>query len=75
MLQSVATLISVFIAVGMVAVISAILADDWVAVARALGRRAQPRPAIFPAQSRADGRAKVRVVRVSSQSAPMRAAA
>ena len=75
MLQSVATLISVFIAIGMVAVIAAILSDDWAAVARALGWRTAPRVAAFHPRSRVDGRARVRVVRVSSQSAPMRAAA
>ena len=75
MLQSVATLISVFIAIGMVAVIAAILADDWAAVARAFGRGVEVRPTAFHRHSRSDGRATARVVRISSQSAPMRAAA
>jgi hypothetical protein len=76
MLQIVATLLSTMLALGALALIVAILADDWRSVVRALRniRDYQPLPlAVQPRIAMQDRRA--RVVRVSSQSAPRRAAA
>ncbi len=70
--QSVATLASLIIAGAMMAVIIGVIADDWVNVVRALalGREIGPLDiAAAPAGRRA------RVVRVSPQSVPLRAAA
>ncbi|WP_420138225.1 hypothetical protein [Sphingomonas sp.] len=74
MLQSVATLSSVLIMSAMIAVIVAILADDWQAVTTALGLKPTATPAPLPAAMRSAGR-RARVVRIRSQSAPLRAAA
>jgi hypothetical protein len=75
MLQSVATLVSLMIAAGALAVIVNVLADDWRLVVRALGfgRSFDAKPVFAAARPRGDRRA--RVVRVSPQSAPQRAAA
>ncbi len=74
MLQSVATLISLFIAAGMIAVIAGVLADDWVKIMHALGLHA-PIESASPVRARPPGDRRARVVRVRSQSAPLRAAA
>ena len=76
MLQNVATIISTSLAMGALALIAYILADDWRSVVRALRnvRQYQPLPlAVHPRVTIGDRRA--RVVRVSSQSAPRRAVA
>jgi hypothetical protein len=75
MLQSVATLSSVLIMSAMVAVIVAMLADDWFAITSALGVKQASTPAPLPAAARASGHRRARVVRIRSQSAPLRAAA
>ncbi len=76
MLQIVATLISTLLALGALAVIAGVLADDWHDVARALGFGRMARTAPLPAQRpRSGGDRHARVVRVSPQSAPQRAAA
>lgn len=75
MLQSVATLISVLIAAGMVAVIAAVLADDWLAVMRALGVQASLPNMALPTVRTPTGDRRARVVRVSSQSVRVRVAA
>jgi hypothetical protein len=75
MLQSVATLISLFLATGMMAVIAAVLADDWLAVTRALAGRTSTVDMATVRASRSSGCRRARVLRVRSQSAPLRAAA
>lgn len=76
MVQMIATLISTILALGALALIVGIVADDWRSVVRALRniRDYQPLPlAVQPRVTIQDRRA--RVVRVSSQSAPRHAAA
>lgn len=76
MLQTVATIMSAILALGALALIVGILADDWRSVVRALRNVRDDRPlplAVRPHMPVQDRRA--RVVRVSSQSAPQRAAA
>ena len=76
MLQNVATIVSISLATGALALIAYVLADDWRSVVRALryAREYQPLPlAIQPRLTIGDRRA--RVVRIRSQSAPRRAAA
>ena len=76
MLQNVATIVSITLAMGALALIARILADDWRSVVRALrdGRDYQPLPLAVPSRPTIGDR-RARVVRVSSQSAPRRAAA
>jgi len=76
MLQNVATIVSISLAMGALALIAYILSDDWRSVVRALRniRDYQPIPlAVQPRVTIGDRRA--RVIRVSSQSIPRRAAA
>ena len=76
MLQSVATLISLLIMSGALALIVAALADDWKTIVRALGLRRPFEIAPLPYRARAfSGDRRAYVVRVSSQSVPQRAAA
>ena len=75
MLQSVATLSSVLIMFGMVAVIVAVLADDWQAVIAALAGKPVTANQSPPSAIRSTGDRRARVVRIRSQSAPLRAAA
>lgn len=76
MLQNFATVISTMLALGALALIAGMLADDWRSVVRALRNAPDHQPLPPQALSRATevGR-RARVVRVSSQSAPRRAAA
>jgi len=74
MLQSVATLISVVLATAMVATIAAVLADDWLAVTRAIAGGAPATDNSLARAHHSSGR-RARVLRVRSQSVPMRAAA
>lgn len=73
MLQTVATLISTLIASGALALIVGVIADDWKVVRRVIGLRSMDTIRSAPARSRPDRQA--RVVRVSAQSVPLRAAA
>ena len=76
MLQNVATIVSITLALGALALIAHILADDWRSVVRALRntRDYQPLPlAVKPRLTIGDRRA--RVVGIRSQSAPRRAVA
>lgn len=76
MVQTIATLVSTILALGALALIVGIVADDWRSVVRALRNIPdyQPLPlAGAPRVAMQDRRA--RVVRVSSQSVPRRAAA
>ena len=76
MLQTVATIMSAILALGALALIVGILADDWRSVVCALRNVRDDQPlsrAVQPRVAAQDRRA--RVVRVSSQSAPRRAAA
>ena len=73
MLQSVATLISLLIAAGALAMMVAVLADDWRLVVRALRPRARLTVAPLPVRTRVAADRRAHVVRVSSQSAPLRA--
>jgi len=76
MLQNAATMISMVLAVGALSLIARMVKDDWRSVVRALRnvREYQPLPLpIQPCVTIGDRRA--RVVRVSSQSSPRRAAA
>lgn len=75
MLQSVATLSSVLIMSAMVAIIVAMLADDWRAITAALGVKQAMTADLLPAAARTSGHRRARVVRIRSQSAPLRAAA
>lgn len=75
MLQSVTTLGSLLITAGMLVTIAAILADDWRAVTRALGFRRPFEVSALPARGRPSADRRVRIVSVSSQSAPRSAAA
>jgi hypothetical protein len=75
MLQSVATLSSVLIMSAMVAIIVAMLADDWRAIMAALGLKQAMTADPLPAAARTSGHRRARVVRIRSQSAPLRAAA
>ena len=76
MLQTVATITSLTLAVGALALIIALLADDWQMVVRAIrnARQFQPLPLAVQARVTISDR-RARVLRVSSQSAPQRAAA
>lgn len=76
MLQTVATILSTMLALGALALIVGILADDWRSVIRALRNIRNYQPLPLPVHARVaihDRRA--RVVCVSSQSAPRRAVA
>ena len=75
MLQSVATLSSVLVMFGMVAVIVAVLADDWQVVIAALAGKPVTANQPLPVAIRSTGDRRARVVRIRSQSAPLRAAA
>lgn len=74
MVQTIATVISTILMLGALALIVGIVADDWRSVVRALRNVRDYQPlAVQPRIAAQDRRA--RVVRVSSQSAPRRAAA
>jgi hypothetical protein len=76
MLQTVATISSLILAIGALALMAALLADDWQMVVRAFRNAPQFQPLPLAVHARvtiSDRRA--RVVRVSSQSVPQRAAA
>ena len=76
MLQCVATIASVSIAVGVLALIAGMLADDWRTVVGALRLDRSIRMASLPERVRqVDGDRRVRIIRVSAQSSPWRAAA
>lgn len=75
MVQSVATLASLLIAAGALALIAGVLADDWNAVLHALRGRTLFALKPIPLCSRGSSDRRAHVVRVSSQSAPQRAAA
>ena len=74
MLQIVATLVSLMIACGALALIVGILADDWRSVVRALRYAGDLQ--LPPAQPRVTaGDRRSHIVRVSGRPAPVRAAA
>ena len=76
MMQSVAAIVSSMLAMGALALIVSLLAQDWRMVMRALRNRRQFHPLPLPVQARVtlhDRRA--RVISVRSQSVPQRAAA
>jgi hypothetical protein len=73
MLQSIATLVSLAIASGMLALIAGILMEDWRTVTRALGMR-RPLPGL-PRPARTIGDRPAQVIHVSWQLTPRRAAA
>ncbi|HWI85633.1 MAG TPA: hypothetical protein VNT42_04825 [Sphingomonas sp.] len=75
MIQAVATLGSILIAVSMLGVIVAVLADDWSAVAGALRLRRPLLLSPLPDRARSARDRRARVVALSSQSAPRTAAA
>ncbi len=76
MLQSVATLLSLLIATGTVALIAATLTDEWRTILRAVRNGGELGLLPLPAQGRATAHVqRARIVRVRSQSAPQRAAA
>jgi len=76
MLQNVATIISIVLAVGALSLIAGMVKDDWRSVMRALRNIRQYQPLPLPVQPRVTvGVRRARVVRVSSQSSPQRAAA
>ena len=76
MLQNVATIISIVLAVGALSLIAGMVKDDWRSVMRALRNIRQYQPLPLPVQPRVTvGERHARVVRVSSQSSPQRAAA
>jgi hypothetical protein len=73
MLQMVTTLGSLLLAAGMLAVIAAILLDDWQAIRAALGLRRSRDALAMRSQPRQARRA--RIVSLRPQSAPRRVAA
>ena len=76
MMQSVATIVSSMVAMGALALIVSLLAQDWRMVMRAIRNSRQFHPLPLPVQARVtlhDRRA--RVISVRSQSVPQRAAA
>lgn len=76
MLQNVATIASISLATGALALIAYILADDWRSVVRALRNARDYRVLPLAIQPRlAIGDRRACVVRVRSLSAPRRAAA
>ena len=76
MLQNVATIISIVLATGALSLIAGMVKDDWRSVMRALRNIRQYQPLPLPVQPRMTvGERRARVVRVSSQSSPQRAAA
>jgi hypothetical protein len=76
MLQTVATIRSLILAFGALALIAAVLADDWQLVVRAFRNAPQFQPLPLAVQARVTiSDRRPRVVKVSSQSAPQRAAA
>ena len=76
MLQNVATIISTIMAVSALLLIAGMLADDWRSVVRALRNVRQYQPLPLPVQPRVTvSERRARIVRVSSQSSPQRAAA
>ena len=76
MLQTVATISSLILAIGALALIATVLADDWQMVVRAFRNAPQFQPLPLAIQARvAISDRRARVVQVSSQSAPQRAAA
>lgn len=76
MLQTVATISSLILAIGALALIAAVLANDWQMVVRAFRNAPQFQPLPLAVQARVTiGDRRARVVRVSSQSVPQRAVA
>jgi len=76
MLQTVATISSLILAIGALALIAAVLADDWQMVVRAFRNAPQYQPLPLTVQARVTtGDRRARVVKVRSQSAPQRAVA
>ena len=75
MLQTVATIISLLLAFGAVAIIWASIADDWEALSAALGLVPAQNPAPLPPHFRAKTAQRTRVLRVSPRTASLRAAA
>ena len=76
MMQSVAAIVSSMLAMGALALIVSLLAQDWRTVMRAIRNSRQFHPLPLPVQARVtlhDRRA--RVISVRSQSSPQRAAA
>jgi hypothetical protein len=76
MLQNVATMISVVLAIGALSLIARLVKDDWRSVVRALRNIREYQPLPLPVQPRVTiCERRACVVRVSSQSSPQRAAA
>ena len=73
MLQIVATLVSLMIACGALALIVGILADDWRSVVRALRNAGDLQ--MPPVQPRVTAGRRAHIVRVSGRLVPVRAAA
>jgi len=76
MMQNVAAIVSTMLAMGALALVVSLLAQDWRTVMRALRNSRQFHPLPLPIQARVtlhDRRA--RVISVRSQSVPQRAAA
>lgn len=74
MLQTVATIISLLLAFGAVAIIAASIADDWDRMLNALGLSTDNAAPALP-QARARIARRARVLRVRPQAASLRAAA
>ncbi len=76
MLQTVATISSLILAIGALALIAALLANDWHMVVRAFRNAPQFQPLPLAVQARVTiGDRRARVVGIRAQSAPQRAAA
>ena len=75
MLQTVATIISLLLAFGAVAIIWASIADDWEALRAALGIVPAQNEAPLPPHVRAKAARRARVLRVSPRTVPQRVAA
>ena len=75
MLQTVATMVSLLLAIGAVAIIAASIAEDRDAMLRALGFAPAGAAPILPPQAPARLARRARVLRVRPQAASLRAAA
>ena len=75
MVQTVATMISLLIAVGATAVMAASIAEDWTALHRALAPAAARGRALPPRTRQLVPARRARIVRISVPSSPLRAAA
>ena len=75
MLQTVATITSLLLAVGAIAIITASIADDWDALRAALGLDVVGKTAPLPPHFRAKAARRARVLRVSPRTVSQRAAA